>query len=365
MQHPLELGFCRVRSFGSASLSIMTSSRKRSATQSFDVDPSSCFPGQCKKRMTASQDMMDHASFLAFPLVGDQMPVPDIAAFDDQFMGLGHLPVAPNYPMPRPVTPPVASPLILVAGHTMEELGIDIPCYLPNNEIEILHHAIEQELQYQRENPPKLPPSRVADLPPKEALPRYVPVPSGADEKTRDKIQTENNRISEEIQKLDRQRNNLAAKKSRALRLEARDMYRQLYIEATAKLFFYRLREAAAGRSPDAWERLSPRTREDLIRLVDQSARAVENDQADAKKREDALKRVQRSRKRTTRRRTARSTQPVSPASTCEQFDVVTPHSDCMHNILPKQDFAVPRGVSSAAETSYDEGGWERWQGEA
>ncbi|RDA86769.1 hypothetical protein CP532_6392 [Ophiocordyceps camponoti-leonardi (nom. inval.)] len=338
----------------------MTSSRKRTAAQTFEVDPS-CSQGQYKKRMMTPQDMMDPASFMVFPLVGENVPAPEIAAFDEQLLGLGHLSVPSHYPVPRPVTPPGASSLFLVAGHTMEELGIEIPCFLPPEQAEILHHAIQQELEHQKDNPPKLPPSQVADLPPKEVLPRYVSVPKGADAKTKEEIQTENNRISEEIQRMDRQRNNLAAKKSRALRLEARDMYRQLFIEATAKLFFYRLREAAAGRSPDAWEQLSPRVREDLIRVVDEDARAVENDQADAKKREDALKRTQRGRKRTSRRRTARSTQPVSPASTCEQLDVVTPQSDCDDNFLPKQDFEVPRD-SSAAETIYDEVGWAQWQ---
>ncbi|RCI10531.1 hypothetical protein L249_4288 [Ophiocordyceps polyrhachis-furcata BCC 54312] len=341
----------------------MTSSRKRLADQ---IVESSSPQGQRKKRMMtpqdmmAPQDMMDPSSFLAFPFVGEQMPAPDLAAFDEQFMGFGDLSATSHYPVPQPATPPGGSSLIVVAGHSMGELGIEIPSFLPSNEVEVLHDAIQQELQYQKENPPKLPPSKVADLPPKEVLPRYVTMPKGADAKMKDEIQTENNRISEEIQRLDRQRNNLAAKKSRALRLEARDMYRQLFIEATAKLFFYRLREAAAGRSPDAWERLSPGVREDLIRLVDQGAREVENDQAEAKKREDALKR--RSRKRTMRRRVARSTQPVSPATTCEQLDVVTPHSDCDDNVLPSnQDFEAPR-ASSAAETIYDEVGWDLWQ---
>ncbi|PFH61216.1 hypothetical protein XA68_17971 [Ophiocordyceps unilateralis] len=372
-------------------------SRKRQATRALDVDLSSCIQGHGsrKRRMMTAQNVhqagLDAACFMAFPLVtdgaqgsavpgpmlpGPALSGPELPGFDNQYIDLNQMPAATNYARPQaPAAPAPAQPLLLVAGHSMEELGIAIPCYLPDDQSEVLHRAVHKELEYQRQNPPKLPPSQVPDLPPKKAMPQYLSASHGADDEEIKKVQEHNNSVSAKIQRLDRERNNQAAKKSRATRIETLEEYRRLYILTTAMLWYHRLRDAATGLDPDAWERLSPRIRQDLVRMAEDAARAVENDKIETKKRDEAHRRVQRGgQKRTCRRRAlaaaSRNVATASPVSVGEDgselFEVVTPERD-----LGKNPYAgacenhQESKVAPVADMSFAEPAWVQWDPEA
>ncbi|PHH64634.1 hypothetical protein CDD81_4245 [Ophiocordyceps australis] len=192
---------------------------------------------------------------------------------------------------------------IRIAGHSVRDL---VPSFqttaMSPDELARRHVAVVHEIRHQQENPPVLPPSRVADLPPKQDIPDFIPLPDEVDDKTRTSIQDHNNRVSAISQRIDRERNNMAAKKSRALRIESRDMYRQLFIEATAKLFHHRFVAALEGRDPSIWERLPDRFRRDLIDLAERGAEQVENKAVEAKKQDEARKRRERARARSERR---------------------------------------------------------------
>lgn len=226
---------------------------------------------------------------------------------------------------------------VLVAGHSLADLGIDIPPSLGNDELVRRQGAVLEELSYQRNNPPCLPRSKVPDLPPKEEIPDYVEIPPGVDADTR-KLLEENNRISALAQKVERHRNNLAAKKSRGLRVEARDNYRELYVQATAKLFYHRLAGAASGRDPNIWERLPKDIRDDLVGVVRRAERAVETARMTEKKQEDARLRSERNSEKKDRKMLQGAAglhagtgpfEQMGPFAACEdlgeELEVVTP----------------------------------------
>ncbi|KND88530.1 hypothetical protein TOPH_06863 [Tolypocladium ophioglossoides CBS 100239] len=230
------------------------------------------------------------------PYYGGQLlePPSSMPAVNTQpSFGRGLRSIAPALLMPYN-----AQPNILVAGHTLQELGVGIPNWVLPEEVLRRQRCIANEIEYQKNNPPALPPSRIPDLPPKKDIPDYLEFPDGVDEETRRVIEDRNNKIASEAQKIDRERNNMAAKKSRALRIEARDNYRELLIEAKAELKLVRLMLTAHGFDPAMWDHLAPHVRVNLPAQTRGEANAVDARRAELKKREDARKRVERMRAR-------------------------------------------------------------------
>lgn len=113
----------------------------------------------------------------------------------------------------------------------------------------------------------------------------------------------------------------MAAKKSRAIRLESRDNYRELYMQATARLYFHRLTDAAKGRDPNVWERLPEHIRNDLVDIVRRASQAIDEARAEAKKQDEARKRAERSRIKNERR----ALREAAGLDGLEPFDVVSP----------------------------------------
>ncbi|KAF4587520.1 hypothetical protein GQ602_004213 [Ophiocordyceps camponoti-floridani] len=376
-------------------------SRKRQATQALDEAPSSCIKGQGTRKkqrimpaLHPRQAGPDAACLRPFPVVAEEarvpalepLPVAAMPIYETEYIDMNQNPVVQDYttpqlpepsptpsaaPAPRvtPAPPAFALPMILVAGHSLEELGIGIPCYMNPNQSHVLRHAVHRELDYQRRNPPRLPPSKVADLPPKKAMPQYISIPPGATENERHSIEQHNNSVSEKIQRLDRERNNQAAKKSRATRIETLEEYRRLYILTTAMLWFHRLRDAASGQDPDAWEHLGPRVRQDLVNVAEDAARAVESDKLETKKRNEVHQRVQRSHKRTGRRLAMEASGIVGIASTgsvaddgTERLEVVTPQ-DGGDRMAACEDFQQFQ-AAPVADMSYAEAAWLQWESE-
>ncbi|PHH75594.1 hypothetical protein CDD80_2236 [Ophiocordyceps camponoti-rufipedis] len=376
-------------------------SRKRQAAQALDEEPSSCPQGQGSRKKQrvmavphARQAGPDAACLTPVPVVAEEPRVPALASlpaaampvYENEYIDMNQIPVLQNYTIPQlpepspapsaapapraiPVPPTYALPMILVAGHSLEELGIGIPCYVTANQSQVLRHAVHKELEYQRRNPPRLPPSKVADLPPKKAMPQYVSIPPGASEEERNIIEQHNNGVSEKIQRLDRERNNQAAKKSRATRIESLEEYRKLYNLTTAKLWFHRLRDAASGQDPDAWDLLGPRIRQDLINVVEDAARAVESDKLETKKRNEVHQRVERSYRRTGRRHVMEASGVVGTASigpvaddVTERYEVVTPQAGG-GGIAASEDFQQFQ-AAPVDDVSYAEVAWLGWEPE-
>ncbi|KAM4064687.1 hypothetical protein HRG_004949 [Hirsutella rhossiliensis] len=246
-----------------------------------------------KRRRRQTNDVPDPAMFLEDPFFGGHIGQPGPATIngggihyrfvhDENSLG-------PPFPVQKRTEPP-----ILVASHSLLELGLDIPPQLGNEEVVRRKGAIWDELKYQSDNIPSLPPSKVPDLPPKEELPAFVEIPAGLDADSRAVLEEENNRIAKLAQDIDRERNNMAAKKSRSLRVEGIAGYRELCVQATAKLFFHRLVDVASGRDPDSWERLPENIRGDMLGVIRMAVRKAEDDRTAKKKAAEAQARFQR-----------------------------------------------------------------------
>ncbi|EQK98328.1 hypothetical protein G6O67_000288 [Ophiocordyceps sinensis] len=266
----------------------MPTRKRPQEPQGFEFDPNlqqSQKPH--KRRRRQANDAPDPPVYFEHPLYVGQIAKPGPATINGAGIQHGFIkgdqPLAAPFMIPRRPEPP-----ILIAGHSLLELGLEIPSVMGNDEAARRKRAILDELRYQRDNPPTLPPSKVRDLPPKEELPPYIEIPAGLDPESQRLIEAENNRIASLAQTIDRKRNNMAAKKSRELRVEGLNGYRKLYLETTAKHFYHRLVDVASGRDPDSWERLPENIRKDMVAVAWRAEEKVQAERNEKKKEAEA-----------------------------------------------------------------------------
>ncbi|KAJ6789925.1 hypothetical protein PWT90_07957 [Aphanocladium album] len=135
--------------------------------------------------------------------------------------------------------------MLRFGGYTLEEAGITLPANLSTDERARRMHLLALELHYEAVHPPVLPPSQVPDLPEK---PPPVPLPVLRDDmpdEEREATEAEIRDLLAEQKKLDQERNNLAAKKSRLLRLECLDNTRLQLNAKAAECAWLRLQLVA------------------------------------------------------------------------------------------------------------------------
>lgn len=161
------------------------------------------------------------------------------------------------YP-PRQQPPPSLNSM-RVGGFALEEAGIRLPADLAPEERQRRLCLLAQELHHEALHPPVLPPSQVPELPekaPPMLLPRLAP---GMSPEQQHFVNSEIRRLGAAQKQLDKERNNLAAKKSRMLRLESLENTRLQLNAKAAECAWLRLQVVALsglalGRSPsEAW----------------------------------------------------------------------------------------------------------------
>ncbi|KAL7962894.1 hypothetical protein V8C34DRAFT_323430 [Trichoderma compactum] len=190
------------------------------------------------------------------------------------------------------------SPSLRVGSCSLDEMLLSIPQGLASAEYTRRKDALQHEIAFQERNPPILPPSQVQDLPPKPFIADFLKFPDGISDPERLQIETRNNEIAAEHQKIDRQRNNQAAKKSRQARLEALSNTRALLNEKTAECAWFRMKVLALGGSTADWSMVPAGVKTRLVKEIDGRVKVVEGEVADAKKREEAKKRADRNKRR-------------------------------------------------------------------
>ncbi|KAM3437865.1 hypothetical protein MY4824_003514 [Beauveria thailandica] len=137
-----------------------------------------------------------------------------------------------------------------IGGYTLEEAGIKLPHGLSDAERRRRLRIIAEELHHEATHPPVLPPSQVPDLPDK---PPPVPLPkltAGMTPAQRAAASAEILRLSHAQKKADQRRNNLAAKKSRMLRLECLDNTRLQLDAKSAECIWLRVQVVALAGEP-------------------------------------------------------------------------------------------------------------------
>ncbi|KAI6781424.1 uncharacterized protein J7T54_002317 [Emericellopsis cladophorae] len=181
---------------------------------------------------------------------------------------------------------------------TLEQAQLAIPGHLSPADKEVLKTRLQDELNRQRAHPPALPRSEVSGLPPKEFMPEYKKIEEHFTPELKARIRTFNARISEELQRIDRERNNQAAKKSRETRLEALRLTRDMLNKKTAERDWLRLKVLQLQGEPNEYDALPDQTRRRLVEVVETRVREIDQTYAEEKKQEESRKRAERTRLR-------------------------------------------------------------------
>ncbi|KAM0249845.1 hypothetical protein ACHAQJ_008883 [Trichoderma viride] len=205
-----------------------------------------------------------------------------------------------------------SSPTLRMGSCSLDEMLLSLPHDLASAEHVRRKDGLRYEIDFQERNPPTLPPSKVKDLPPKPLIPDFLKFPDGISDHERLEIESRNNKIAAEHQKIDRQRNNQAAKKSRQARLEALNNTRVLLNEKTAECAWFRMKVLALGGNTADWNIVPAAVKARLIKEIDGRVKTIEVEVADAKKRDEAKKRADRNRRRAEAKKDDESQPPQS-----------------------------------------------------
>ncbi|KAI5463077.1 hypothetical protein BGZ63DRAFT_452537 [Mariannaea sp. PMI_226] len=198
-----------------------------------------------------------------------------------------------------------------IAGHQIETVGITLPGNLTIEEYQRRREDLRLEIELRRTQAPALPRSTVADLPPKPPSEPWVPFPDDVDEELTEKIMAENNRISADMQRVDRQRNNLAAKKSRHKRLEALENTRKILNDCFVELGWWKLKAISMGVSKHEYANVPQVVKESFLKEVQKDVKEIDDFNDKLRKEEESRRRAERNRARSQARREAmQSTSP-------------------------------------------------------
>ncbi|KAH8131229.1 hypothetical protein ACSS6W_001129 [Trichoderma asperelloides] len=299
--------------------------------------PTSPAEGQAKRRRTAASGSMTADLTSA----NVETPSPFSQAGTSVPTSTGFAPKVPYLHLPQmPAQPPVAvsqqsqglgrphasrsrtsSPALRMGSCSLDEMLLTLPHGLASGEHIRRKDGLRYEIDFQERNPPVLPPSKVKDLPPKPFIPDFLKFPEGISDHERLEIESRNNKIAAEHQKVDRQRNNQAAKKSRQARLEALNNTRILLNEKTAECAWFRMKVLALGGNTADWNNVPAGVKARLVKEIDGRVKTIEVEVADAKKREEAKKRADRNKRRAEVKNDEES-QPQPPQSSSQRQDL-------------------------------------------
>ncbi|KAG6057652.1 hypothetical protein E4U17_001111 [Claviceps sp. LM77 group G4] len=160
-----------------------------------------------------------------------------------------------------------------------------------------------RRLEYLTENPPALPENTVEEMQPKKVFPDYVklaPDASAAELEAAEKI---NNAIAQESLRIDRERNNEAAKRSRRLKNENLDNANQQLVQNALQIAWLEAQLSALGGCPEAFDSISPNIKKRLHdKIIDRRDRYYERRRKEKGKRE-TRKRSEHNRRRAAQKR--------------------------------------------------------------
>lgn len=197
----------------------------------------------------------------------------------------------PQMPNLRPLSE------VLIAGCTLASARLFLPSSMAPHDKAAIHARVLAELSLHEARLPVLPASRIPALPPKPRLAAYVEIPEG-DERERQQARAFNNAISDQSQTIERQRNNMAAKKSRAVRVESLDNARRMLVDQAAELCWMRTQLVMTGGDPAAYDRLPASVRAGMRDNIAARVASLEDQNKEAKKRAELQARATLIRKR-------------------------------------------------------------------
>lgn len=182
-------------------------------------------------------------------------------------------------------------------GNTpFEHVNINIPDDMSKEDAAALKAKWDSELERQKQTVPALPPSNVPELPVKVHAGVPVPFPHNGTVQEQRRATEYNDWLSAQTQRIDRERNNKAAKKSRETRLESLDRTRTMLNDAAAERDWLRLKLLQRGGDPGEWDAMDVNLKRRLVEVVEQRVKEKDQHQVELKKRDEAKKRAERTR---------------------------------------------------------------------
>ncbi|KAG6088127.1 hypothetical protein E4U15_006776 [Claviceps sp. LM218 group G6] len=160
-----------------------------------------------------------------------------------------------------------------------------------------------RRLEYLTENPPALPENTVEEMQPKKVFPDYVKLAADASAAELEAAEKINNAIAQESLRIDRERNNEAAKRSRRLKNENLDNANQLLVQNALQIAWLEAQLSALGGCPEAFDSISPNIKKRLHdKIIDRRDRYYERRRKEKGKRE-TRKRSEHNRRRAAQKR--------------------------------------------------------------
>jgi hypothetical protein len=184
----------------------------------------------------------------------------------------------------------------------LEQVSLRMPAKLTDQQRGQFMTKLQQELQRQEANPPALPPSRVQPLPPKVFTAEYIDI-TEVPEEEREVAWEKNRKVSEALQQVEKERNNMAAKKSRETRIEALKQTRTILNRKTAECNWMRLKVIELGGDPTEYDNMMADLKEKLVGVVQQQVAIEDHKNAEIKRQQDANRRAERNKLKAERKR--------------------------------------------------------------
>ncbi|KAL6860489.1 hypothetical protein ACO1O0_004517 [Amphichorda felina] len=241
-------------------------------------------------------------------------------------------------PSMTPAQPPSSRCGFKIGPVAFEQVNLHMPPNLSPEDRTALGTKWEAELERQAANPPALPPSRVPALPPKEMSEEYLDITDDIPEEEKVRRRDHNNRVSASLQRIERERNNQAAKKSRETRLEALRITREILNRKEAECAWMRLKVIELGGSADEWDAIPEGGRARMVQVVEERVNEADLRRAEDRKKEESHRRSERNRLRAEQR--DRSKGLPASASPVSQSDGSVLSSPPMGDV--NTDFMTP-----------------------
>ncbi|KAJ4270514.1 hypothetical protein NW762_002201 [Fusarium torreyae] len=178
----------------------------------------------------------------------------------------------------------------LVGGVSLQNALLAPAAALPHQEVERRFALIDYELASQQAKAPILPPSTLAQQPPKEFVGATYRIPAGVNHpRLKAIIDEKNKRILEKGKQVDLERNNLAAKGTRNRRDESLTKFRRLVNDKEVELNWWRLKAIALGADPREWDVVPGSIKQTMTDDMDRKVRKADDLSAQtAKKRKSS-----------------------------------------------------------------------------
>ncbi|KAG6007907.1 hypothetical protein E4U21_005385 [Claviceps maximensis] len=187
-------------------------------------------------------------------------------------------------------------------GYTFKDLKIEfgVPNHGDTRQAQL--RAVKR-LEYLTENPPVLPENTVEEMHPKQVFPDYVKLADDASKAEQLAAEKINNEIAAESLKVDRERNNEAAKRSRRLKNENLENANNLLVQNALHIAWLEAQLSAIGGRPDAFDSINVNIKQRLYGKIRDSRDSFYEKRKKEKSKRDTKRRSEHNRKRAAQKR--------------------------------------------------------------